>query len=88
MLMYMADKQVVQAAFTTMIAQVLGQGLLVVVEYFLDSQVTLRLLVGHELPTVMAAAAVKLVVMAAVKETVFGAAAEAAGEQLVVTTLA
>ena len=88
MVMYMADKQVARAAFTTMIAQVLGRGLLAVVEYFLDLQVTFRLLVGHELLSVMVAVAVKPVVMVAAKETVSGVAVEAAGVLLVVTTLA
>ena len=79
----MADKLVAWAAITTMIARVVGRQLAAAAEYFLDLQVTLRLLVGHELPTVEAAAAVKLVDMAARVM----AAAEAAGEQLVVTTL-
>ena len=88
MVLCMAAKQVVRAAFTIMIAQVLGRELQVVVEYFLDSQVMTKLLVDHGHQTAMAAAADKLVVMAAAKETVSGAAEAAAGELPVVTTLA
>ena len=88
MVLCMADKQVVRAEFKIMKAQVLGLELQVVVEYFLDSQVMTKLLVDHRHQTAMAEAVDKLVVMAAARETVSGAAEAAAGELPVVTTLA